>query len=354
MEWLLIPLFIFFGIIIAMLAVYIFIIRPRLKKVSEINYSIEEENKKLEQKNKDLEQKKEDLLSNIDNLKEIAKNNTITVAELNSRIEILQENAISSQKTAEETANAWYENYYSLMEEKFDEAAEKLSKQYSEYKNEADEEYLSIIEENVKNYQSSIEKLSLEAQKAQESLDLLLKRAHEANEDAKRKSQIASEDQKYHILLKDEDWAEIDKIREILPIFREKRPLKKMLWEGYYRDATSALLDRILDKKEKGMGIYKITNLLNQKIYIGQAVSLSDRLKTHVKAGLGIDANNNQMYKDMWDDGLKNFSFEIVEYCNSVNDLNNGEKYWINFFNSSDFGYNMTKGGAAVSSKVAK
>ena len=44
-------------------------------------------------------------------------------------------------------------------------------------------------------------------------------------------------------------------------------------------------------------------------------------------------------------DGIENFIFEFIEPCEK-NDLNEREKYWIDHFNSNEYGYNKTKGGA--------
>lgn len=41
-----------------------------------------------------------------------------------------------------------------------------------------------------------------------------------------------------------------------------------MIWEGYYRDLTTELLNRIIDNNQN-IGIYKITNLIDKKVYIG-------------------------------------------------------------------------------------
>ena len=42
-------------------------------------------------------------------------------------------------------------------------------------------------------------------------------------------------------------------------------------------------------------------------------------------------------------DGVENFKFQVIEECNRE-DLNKKEKYWIEFYKTDDFGYNMTKG----------
>jgi group I intron endonuclease len=93
------------------------------------------------------------------------------------------------------------------------------------------------------------------------------------------------------------------------------------------------------------IGIYRITSLIDNKIYIGQARDIRDRLITHIKCGLGIDTPNNKLYSAMLELGVENFTFEIVEECD-VNLLNDREKYWIEYYQSRSWGYNMTGGGA--------
>ena len=90
---------------------------------------------------------------------------------------------------------------------------------------------------------------------------------------------------------------------------------------------------------------YKITNLKNQKVYIGQAANLADRWKDHIKAGLGIDTPSNMLYTAMIKDGVENFTFEVLEECER-SALNDRETYYIEFYRSQEHGYNMTKGGA--------
>ena len=44
-------------------------------------------------------------------------------------------------------------------------------------------------------------------------------------------------------------------------------------------------------------------------------------------------------------DGVENFSFEVLQECDRAS-LNAQETYWIDFYKSQDYGYNMTKGGS--------
>lgn len=98
----------------------------------------------------------------------------------------------------------------------------------------------------------------------------------------------------------------------------------------------------------KSIGIYKITNKINNKIYIGQSNNIKRRWSEHKKHFKNYN-NNILLYKAFNKYGIDNFKFEILELC-SEDELNNLEKYYIEFYNScvkskNGWGYNMTYGG---------
>lgn len=89
------------------------------------------------------------------------------------------------------------------------------------------------------------------------------------------------------------------------------------------------------------IGIYKITNNINGKIYVGQSNNIQRRFLEHKNRGtisrIPVDIAM-QKY------GKENFSFEVVEECTIVQ-LNQKEMHWINYFNSVENGYNCSIGG---------
>ena len=97
------------------------------------------------------------------------------------------------------------------------------------------------------------------------------------------------------------------------------------------------------------IGIYKITNQVNGKIYIGQSVHIKTRWQQH-KQEAKLNRTNNLLYNAMRKYGVENFIFEIIEEC-TKEQLNEREIYWIKYYNSfnSDKGYNMTPGGSEPS-----
>jgi len=93
-------------------------------------------------------------------------------------------------------------------------------------------------------------------------------------------------------------------------------------------------------------GIYKITNIINNKIYIGCSKDIEHRWIAHKSESL-LEHNpqyNYSIHKAFRKYGLDNFSFEIIELI-PESQLFDREKYWINFYDSYNNGYNETKGG---------
>jgi group I intron endonuclease len=85
------------------------------------------------------------------------------------------------------------------------------------------------------------------------------------------------------------------------------------------------------------MIIYKTTNLVNGKIYIGK-----DTKNDSTYLGSGM-----LLHKAIQKYGLDFFNKEILEECNDQILLAEQEKYWIAKFNATDrkVGYNITDGG---------
>lgn len=84
--------------------------------------------------------------------------------------------------------------------------------------------------------------------------------------------------------------------------------------------------------------IYKITNNINGKIYIGQSKNPQNRFKQHIN-----DEKDSVIHNAIKKYGEDNFSFEIIE--GPIENYNEREKYWIKLYNSYEEGYNMTYGG---------
>lgn len=87
-------------------------------------------------------------------------------------------------------------------------------------------------------------------------------------------------------------------------------------------------------------GIYKITNLINNKVYIGQSDRLNEREREHFYRLGKNEHHNEHLQKSYNKHGKDNFIFVNVEF---TDDLDNREIYWINEYGgiNSELNYNM-------------
>jgi len=95
------------------------------------------------------------------------------------------------------------------------------------------------------------------------------------------------------------------------------------------------------------MIIYKITNAINNKIYIGQTIStLNNRANKHKNESIS-GRKKNYFNLAIVKHGFDNFVFEEIDSADSQEELDYMEVYWIKFFNSNNrtYGYNLANGG---------
>lgn len=93
--------------------------------------------------------------------------------------------------------------------------------------------------------------------------------------------------------------------------------------------------------------IYKVTCLVNNKIYIGLTnISIQNRWNTHI--GVSYNPNspdyNFAFHRAIRKYGVNNFVVEQIDQ-GSGEELKEKEKYWINYYDSYNKGYNCTLGG---------
>lgn len=92
------------------------------------------------------------------------------------------------------------------------------------------------------------------------------------------------------------------------------------------------------------MIIYKVTNKVNGKVYIGQTIrTLEQRKWQHLDAAK--NGCKTHFYNAIRKYGEDSFVFEILDEASSVQELNELERYYIAKFDSIKNGYNMVDGG---------
>lgn len=314
-------------ILIILLFIIIIILFAKLQKKQVIDQDIIKTNNENLQKSILYKQEVQDLLNQTEKLEHQKSDLMLSIDSLHESYSVLDDQ---------------YEKYLNITQKNFDNSLEKRRDSYLNAEQEYQDIYQQVLKDSVRDYEQKIQDKQTELSNVLKELQKYQTITLSAIEASKRENILKDN---YCLTLSEADLKEVNAIREIIPLFRDARPLNKAIWEGYFRTPANKLCEQIIGNKQI-TGIYKITNLKNNKIYIGQAVNVSNRLKEHIKAGLGIDTPNNILYKGMKKYNVENFSFELLERCNPQ-ELNDREKFWISYFKSNDYGYNMTVGGSA-------
>lgn len=148
-----------------------------------------------------------------------------------------------------------------------------------------------------------------------------------------------------HVQIKEEAQDDIEYLlNNVVKHLSNPDVLYKLIWSEYIQKPTNEMLDYILPQRDCA-GIYKITNDRNKKSYIGRSTSVRKRLTDHIKSAIGISTIADQrIHQIMREEGIWNFTFELIEECEKEQ-LNEREKYYINFFSTEKLGYNQKAGG---------
>lgn len=92
------------------------------------------------------------------------------------------------------------------------------------------------------------------------------------------------------------------------------------------------------------MYIYKITNIITNKVYIGRTTrSIEQRFREHCTAA--AKGYRQHLYQSMRQYGVENFKVEQIDQASSIEELSQKEAYWTEYYQSYYTGYNMTFAG---------
>lgn len=192
-------------------------------------------------------------------------------------------------------------------------------------------------------YDTKKAEIDLQIEELQAELDTIRRQKAATIEANQKELALKEQADLYKLNISQTELQDIQLLRSIQFRLTNSRILCMLIWQTFYQPLAKKKFPIILGKKDV-CGIYKITNMKNDKVYIGQAVDIYKRWCEHCKAGLGIDTpQGNKLYAAMLEDGLENFTFELLEEC-PREELNKKEAYYISLYNSVQYGYNSTKG----------
>ena len=294
------------------------------------------------------------------------------IAEISNSV-VAEKNRLVDEKVAEhirkaneeyETRRAQIAREFQILENELSNAimnkdvrirqiAEELSQQSvlvatenTEKLNQLKQEFLAAKEQIQSEFTVFSDDIAAKKEALQKELTAQEAKQKEIIEQYKRAEQIREQENFYRIVLTDDEKEDVRKLRKMAEDLHDPTALYKLIYEQYYKRPFNELMGRIIGE-DTSIGIYKITNMENGKSYIGQTKQeFKTRFLQHVKRGLKVEpSTKNKLYAAMWEDGVENFTFEILAHC-EAEDLNTKEKEFIGFYKANEWGYNSTVGGS--------
>lgn len=311
------------GIIIIILSillvgtlVYAFHEHKQARERIEVNNEIKEYNAKLECRLEELSVQEQSIKQTMERDLQSLKS-----------IKAATSDALEAQQQMSQKA---FENYCDVLETKYQEKAEEfdnMSLQLDAAYDALQDRILAEIKvqeselEKIKATRAALIKAQIKEKQIQENIDF------------------------YCLTLPVNDRDDIQRLEKVKKDLHNPRILSMLIWQTFFQKNMTTLCNNVLGTKTV-TGIYKITNLNTNMCYIGQAVDVANRWKEHAKCGLGIDTPaGNKLYAAMIEEGIWNFSWELLESCERAL-LDEKEKYYIGVYQASEFGYNSNKGNS--------
>ena len=200
-------------------------------------------------------------------------------------------------------------------------------------------EYESVVDSYNKSLEETYDKLRnlyMEVNEYKETRDAI-------NAEILRQRAINENQDFYRIQIDEESKHDIEIINSIRPQIFKFEILNKLLYDNYVSKPAKEMVKRVLEGKNPS-GIYKVTNIQTQEIYIGKSTTVADRWINHIKSACGLaGVADSQFQRALKKYGVDSFIWELLEEV-PKDKLTEKEKYYINFYDTTHYGYNMRMG----------
>ena len=197
------------------------------------------------------------------------------------------------------------------------------------------DDFIASAAETKKSVNDEIEELKLLLEDYKSKRDLI-------NQAIVHEKEIREQQDFYRIVLNESDKEDIQLLNTIEMRLHSREALYKLIYDVFYKKPLNDMINRVLQGKEF-CGIYRITNLKTNEAYIGKSTNIKTRWQNHCKTAIGLDGMaRTKIHSAMKEYGIDNFSFEVLEKCTKEN-YSEREKYWINFYETNVYGYNIQK-----------
>lgn len=213
---------------------------------------------------------------------------------------------------------------------------EEWGKSAQEARNEMQAIELQRFEEEKQALLSNLDKLSTEISNFQEKQNAIAA-------EIRRARAIEEKQDFYRICLDEESKYDISILLQVQTKLSKIDLLNKIIYDTYVSKFVKEMERRVLGAKSPS-GIYKVTNIQTKEVYIGKSTDIAKRWVNHVKSVYGLEGAADSMFqRALKRYGIDQFVWEILEEVPKEK-LTEREKFYINFYNTKEVGYNERLG----------
>ena len=80
------------------------------------------------------------------------------------------------------------------------------------------------------------------------------------------------------------------------------------------------------------MHIYKITNIVNGKVYVGQTIQKNPKMRWYEHCACARSGKKSYLYDSIRKYGVENFCWEIIDQAGTIEELNAKEGQWVDYY----------------------
>ena len=315
------------SILICGIGIFFFIISIILykKRKKEITQKvIEQEQQTI---NSALAKLKIEYQTKVQNVKQLQEKADSTFAQINANVELIQKQKSEIQKILEDYQNS---------------ETQRIEKEISEWTTSAQEAagaYIQLILDTNNKEKASA---ALQLEELKKEIEDFRIRRESLNEAIRKEREMENLQDSHRIQLSDFDKEDIHFLVSLEDKIHNKELLHKLIWTEYLQKPFNQMINRICGANVPKNVVYCIENIETHEKYIGKtSASYKDRMSNHIKASLGLgQLTRQQIHKALFGNWDK-FMFSIIEEVGKDQKLSDREKFYIETFQSNQYGYNM-------------
>lgn len=360
-------IYLFVGLVVCVGMILFFIryaYKKKLKKyyddlLSERNYKLEKEicerRSKLQselemeriQRESEFNNEKNQMNSELAQLRAQISSQTSSLRFMEQQAQQAKQQAQTYETTLRERADKSVSEYEASMRQKVEEnvavlnkaAIEKMNQELTQKEAEAAEQFLSKVEsyeEALKVYETSLNEIKSQIE------DYTLKQ-NSINEAILRQRELDEKQDFYRVCLTEESISDIKLLQQVRQNLKKPEIIDKIIYDNYVAKPVLEMIKRVLSNQTYS-GIYKITCLKTNEVYIGKSTDIKSRWQQHCKSAFNCGTiATSLLHTKMKQYGIENFTFELLEKT-SKDQLSEREKFYINFYKTKEVGLNERNG----------